>query len=105
MCSHDRAFGLIVCHVCRLHPSARQTQLNFSAPLASRSATAFFRAAGDELYQGPSDDVRGRPLVSAETSVLQAYDIVLGPGDVLYLPPYWFHHVTALDTRYDVAAS
>jgi len=28
---------------------------------------------------------------------IKGYEVVLNEGDLLYLPPLWFHHVTALD--------
>jgi hypothetical protein len=64
----------------RLHPSARQSQIAFHRP-----DTAQFPL----LFEPPSSEPPGH---------LQARDVVLAPGDVLYLPPYWFHYVTALDT-------
>eukprot|EP01112_Ceratiomyxa_fruticulosa_P011645 TRINITY_DN3178_c0_g1_i1.p1 TRINITY_DN3178_c0_g1~~TRINITY_DN3178_c0_g1_i1.p1 ORF type:complete len:217 (+),score=50.42 TRINITY_DN3178_c0_g1_i1:681-1331(+) len=54
----------------RLHPFYRQSQLNFSSN------------SNSWLNDHP------RP---------QAYEVILSPGDLLYLPPYYFHHVIAVD--------
>ena len=45
------------------------------------------------------DRHRGPDHVDAEGvryGVLPALEAVLGPGDVLYIPPLWFHHVTTI---------
>jgi hypoxia-inducible factor 1-alpha inhibitor (HIF hydroxylase) len=34
---------------------------------------------------------------------VQAFEAILGPGDVLYVPPLWLHHVTALDVSMSVS--
>uniref|UniRef100_A0A7S1U632 JmjC domain-containing protein n=1 Tax=Phaeomonas parva TaxID=124430 RepID=A0A7S1U632_9STRA len=49
-----------------LHPSYKQSQVDFAAP---------------DLKRFPS--FRGAQALEAE----------VGPGDVLYMPPYWFHRV------------
>jgi len=33
---------------------------------------------------------------------LQGFDAVVNPGDVLYIPSYWFHHVVSLDESVSV---
>jgi len=33
---------------------------------------------------------------------LEGYQVLLEPGDLLYMPPLWFHHVEAVDVRYDI---
>eukprot|EP00029_Vermamoeba_vermiformis_P005465 TRINITY_DN1907_c0_g1_i1.p1 TRINITY_DN1907_c0_g1~~TRINITY_DN1907_c0_g1_i1.p1 ORF type:complete len:541 (+),score=140.45 TRINITY_DN1907_c0_g1_i1:113-1735(+) len=53
-----------------LHPYARQSQVNLETP----DLTAF-------------------PNITKARAV----EAILEPGDVLYLPPYWIHHVTALN--------
>lgn len=34
---------------------------------------------------------------------VKAYDAIIGPGDVLYVPPLWLHHVIALDVSISVS--
>ncbi|KAI9595162.1 hypothetical protein BDF19DRAFT_422846 [Syncephalis fuscata] len=33
----------------------------------------------------------------------QGYDCILNPGDLLYIPPRWWHYVRALDTSFSVS--
>ena len=46
------------------------------------------------LYRQLFKTVRMEHLASRGVDIV---DIELGPGQVLYVPPYWFHEVTALD--------
>ena len=55
-----------------LHPSHAQCQVNLSDPDLSRF-----------------------PLVTRANAV----EVVLEPGDVLYMPPLWFHHVESISAR------
>jgi len=59
-----------------LHPGAQQSQINFDAP-----------------------DLKSFPKFKNA----RAIEAILNPGDVLYLPPLWFHHVTALSTSISVS--
>lgn len=52
-----------------LHPSYHQSQINFTDPRRELAYPRFNPAKGIEA--------------------------VLGPGDVLYVPPYWMHRVTS----------
>jgi ribosomal protein L16 Arg81 hydroxylase len=58
-----------------LHPYARQSQVNLETP---------------DLVTFPN------------VPKARAIEAILEPGDVLYLPPYWLHHVTALDLSISV---
>jgi len=55
----------------RLSPNHRQSQIDFSS--------------SDYLTKYP------------QLKSLPAYEALLGPGDVLVFPAFWFHHVTSLD--------
>ena len=57
-----------------LHPSHAQAQVN----LSDTSSRQRFRAVSRVLF----------------------YEVTLTPGDLLYIPPLWFHEVEALDVRY-----
>lgn len=35
----------------------------------------------------------------ADLPPLRAIDVVLEPGMVLFIPPFWIHYVSAIDTR------
>ena len=62
------------------HPSARQSQ----APVLPEYERA--HTVGMDNF----------PTLGAARKA--AIEVVLGPGDALYLPPYWIHHVVALNT-------
>lgn len=59
----------------RLHPGHRQAQVNFTAL-----------------------DLARHPRAARATAV----EVVLQPGQMLYLPPYWYHRVEALDSSISV---
>lgn len=66
-----------------IHRSFRQSQIHFESPKVIRSSSK------DEI---PVDDVF--QLVSEEA--VEAIEVTLGPGDVLYIPPFWQHRVESL---------
>ena len=57
-----------------LHPSHAQAQVNISDDVSISMFPAVRRIEG--------------------------YQVLLEPGDLLYMPPLWFHHVEAVDVRY-----
>jgi len=59
-----------------LHPGAQQSQVDFENP---------------DLKEFPS------------FKYARAIEAILQPGDVLYLPPLWFHHVSALSLSMSVS--
>ncbi len=74
----------VLCPYPRLHPSTRQSCLDFrrmgtpgSSRLRNGSVSAAFHAA-------------------LETGRLAPIEVVLGSGDVLYLPPYWWHRASTV---------
>ncbi|HTE56287.1 MAG TPA: cupin-like domain-containing protein [Kofleriaceae bacterium] len=48
------------------------------------------------------DDVRGLEAVDRRYSLARRFDVVLGPGDFLYIPPGWWHWVVALTPNVSV---
>ena len=36
------------------------------------------------------------PRLFPNSTLLKAYDVTLGPGEVLYIPPYWWHSIETL---------
>uniref|UniRef100_A0A6B2L709 JmjC domain-containing protein n=1 Tax=Arcella intermedia TaxID=1963864 RepID=A0A6B2L709_9EUKA len=64
----------------RLHPATRQSQVNFSKYYET---TFLGLSSPDPTFP---NFAKSQPL-----------EITLSPGDFLYLPPFWFHHVIVLD--------
>uniref|UniRef100_A0A6B2LAI5 JmjC domain-containing protein n=1 Tax=Arcella intermedia TaxID=1963864 RepID=A0A6B2LAI5_9EUKA len=60
----------------RLHPSTRMSQVNL------------------RNLQNYPDFYKSHPI-----------EVVLSPGDVLYIPPYWFHDVTAVGVNVSMSVS
>lgn len=66
-----------------LHPGGRSSQVNLDVPPRAEEAESTF------------------PYYFAQE--LRGLQAELNPGDVLYIPPLWFHHVTALEQSTSVS--
>jgi hypothetical protein len=64
-----------------IHRSYRQSQIPFSSNISSDDFMLFPQAFNKE---------------SSNNSLLSAYEIILKPGDILYIPPYWSHLIESL---------
>ncbi len=73
-----------------LHPGGQQSQIDFEAP-NFRDFPNFAEFATLKRSNNVTDQQK-LPVVAA-----------LEPGDVLYLPPLWFHHVSALSPSISVS--
>jgi hypothetical protein len=60
------------------HPNARQSRINFNEPEATLLKSRFPNFLGNE-----------------NSGLLQGYEVTLNPGEMLYVPPGWFHAVWA----------
>lgn len=68
----------------RLHPSTRMSQVD----------PAVLEQSGVNVSSAFPDYAKMRP-----------HEVVLHPGDVLYLPPYWFHEVTVVGDDVSISVS
>jgi hypothetical protein len=60
------------------HPSARQSRINFESSNAEELREKYPNFLGD-----------------GSSGLLQGYEVTLNPGEMLYVPPGWFHAVWA----------
>lgn len=68
----------------KTHPRNRQSQVNLDASIDGD-------VARDTLHTHPA--IRHFPdLLKAK-----GIEVILNPGDTMYLPPFWFHQVESLD--------
>eukprot|EP01052_Picozoa_sp_SAG31_P005305 SAG31_NODE_231_length_19768_cov_9.498170_3_plen_506_part_00 len=71
----------------RTHPSHRQARFDLTVPLDERSiAHSTFQQEFPRLQQVLQNGRKSRGLLGAMVATIQ-------PGDVLYIPPFWFHLV------------
>ncbi|KJE93403.1 hypothetical protein CAOG_08762 [Capsaspora owczarzaki ATCC 30864] len=84
----------------RLHPSHRQSQVNWMHPEPAKFAHFMVNRRGYEEPSQPGDEP-----VYHEFGLFgpPAYDVTLEPGDTLFLPPFWFHRVIAVDDSISVS--
>ena len=85
---------------------------NFYAQLFGRKRFTMFRPTEwPGLYPYPflhPSHAQAQVNISDNASIsmfpavkhLEGYQVLLEPGDVLYMPPLWFHHVEAVDLRF-----
>ena len=85
---------------------------NFFTQLYGRKRFTMFRPTEwPGIYPYPflhPSHAQAQVNISDDTSIsmfpavrhLEGYQVLLEPGDLLYMPPLWFHHVEAVDLRY-----
>src|SRR5689334_16745550 len=44
-------------------------------------------------------------LICKDFAKVHPYEVILGPGDVLFIPPFWFHYVTAVGDTISMSVS
>jgi hypothetical protein len=77
-------------------PSARHSALDWTAlHRLYASAAAAGASAGGGAAKGPGTD-GADPALLAQMASASALEVVLEPGDVLYIPPLWFHFIVSL---------
>jgi hypothetical protein len=69
-----------------LHPGYRQSQIDISDA-----------ALGQHLLAGVESKDSQRRAMAARALANEAMEVILSPGDVLSLPPYWLHSMEALE--------
>lgn len=78
----------------KTHPASRQAQVNINKLYGEDGVSTDSPIVSTELAKFP---------LLAEPIMLGAgIEIVVNPGDVLYLPPFWFHQVESLDTAISI---
>ena len=79
----------------RLHPSDRQSQIQFDDPLVSSTNSMDSQHA--ELH---------REVVFASKLDPDAFQFgILEEGDMLFLPPFWFHEVVTISESYSISVN
>jgi hypothetical protein len=80
-------------------PTSRFARWFFLTPPWAHSPAAAFLSSKAHALQTRPDSLACSSL--AHTSYLlpqaPAAELVLGPGDLLYLPSFWFHYIVSLD--------
>ena len=77
------------------HPRARKSRLHFTGlDVADSSMKSSSAGAVADPSCEIKEDYATTEVSTALPPLLPPYlDIVLGPGQALYIPPFWFHHV------------
>jgi hypothetical protein len=84
-----------------LHPCWRQSSrndlLNVSAIRSSSNFSERKRTKKKSNSPTPTDSMAYCPQESDETSDTSVHEVILHAGQLLYIPPFFYHSVTALD--------
>jgi hypothetical protein len=72
-------------------------------PLALRAARESSSIGGPDSGDSDEDDDGRLPARFHRFPAAPAYDVLLPPGSMLYIPPRWWHHVTALTLSVSVS--
>lgn len=78
-----------LCPFPRLHPLWHKSRVDFDAPAAADFSGGFRHETEASLR-------RERDRACAAYNASRALATTVGPGDVLYVPPYWWHTVETL---------
>jgi len=75
----------------------RETQQRIGA-----SASSAFR--GDEMMEGPERDVLDQSVWGA-SAPRDGFEVIVGPGDALFIPKGWWHSIKSIGTDFTASAN
>ena len=78
----------------KTHPASRQSQVNINKLYGEDGVSTDTPISDAELAKFP--------LLKEPIMLNSGMEITVNPGDVLYLPPFWFHQVESLDNAISV---
>jgi len=89
--------------VSRIHQDYNHT-ITWLAQIRGAKACYLFAPEDSEaVYHGAIDPVRPDPAVHPLLGEATCQHCVLNPGDMLFLPPDWWHHVVTLENSVTVS--
>lgn len=77
----------------KTHPASRQSQVNINRLTG---------ADGKSNSEIPDSELEKWPLLNEPIMKNSGLEFIVHPGDVIYLPPFWFHQVESLENAISV---
>jgi lysine-specific demethylase 8 len=89
--------------VSRLHQDSHHTITWLAQVRGTKACYLFAPGESDAVYRGEIDPVLPDPEKYPLLREATCHHCVLSPGDMLFLPPDWWHHVVTLDNSVTIS--